>query len=266
MALLDYAHPIRDNTREEVFAAPISNCLFNTNEAIYQYLLQNKDRYSSDLFTHMEDVEKDSHRRFVQFTTMSEWEFLFFLKYGEEYLHHSYDEFMETMAHIYVDIRMRWDPIQYAQKTNFLGAITHLLNLGTIKTLYIYDEMGKYDKAIQALIALTFDLTSQDHHDVELLHGSAWDMYTSEYYEKITTMAIDSNEDLFVILQDMEDSHPEDFKKKYFIIPRLKVSNFDENSVKVTSARYWLLNHHQEYLEMEKRGHFYVGQYTVTEI
>ena len=79
-------------------------------------------------------------------------------------------------------------------------------------------------------------------------------------------MAIDSNEDLFVILQDMEKEHPDDFKKKYFIIPRLKVSNFDETSVKATSARYWLLNHHQEYLEMENRGHFYVGQYTVTEI
>lgn len=259
----DYAHPIRDNTRDEVFCVPISNCLFQTNVALFQYITSHPEMYPLEKFPHIEEVERNPHRRFQQLCLYSEWEFFEWLQHGDDYQSISHQEFLDKDGESFVKARMSWDPIQYAPRTTFLGAILHLLSIGVIRTLYVYDDIAKYDRAIQALIATTFDLLSQDHFNVQLIQGTAMDVYDSPYYKEATTVILENNDDLHQILMEQSEKDPEGLRQKYFIVPRLKISNFTEESVRLASPKYWILKHYQDYMELEKLHLFNVGYFSL---
>lgn len=259
----DYAHPIRDNTRDEVFCVPVSNCLFNTNLAIYQYILEHPEKFDPSKFSKLQEIEKDPNKRFYQLSLYSECEFFAWLQMGDSYDSLSKDDFMKQYAKSYIDIRMNWDPIRFAPRTTFLGAILHLLSIGVIKKLYLYDDIAQYDQAMKALVTLTFQLASDPHFDVTLLNGGALDIYDSPYFQEITTFVIGENEILHQILMQESKKNPSFLRKMYFILPRLKLTNFTKESISLTSPTYWILNHFQDYLELEKQKLFHVGYFTM---
>lgn len=263
MSNLDYAHPIRDNTREEIFAVPVCS-LFNINIALLKYMQRNMDIYG-ERYPFIKFIDVSEEKSFFLTEFYSEWEFMMYLKYGDEMRKYSYEDFMNECGDEYVDIRMKWDPIQDAIPTNFFGAIAHLLTIGVITRLYIYDSIGKYDKAIQALVVTSFGLQYEKHYDVQMLNcENGVELYKSNYFEEITTFVLDSNEDLYQILKDMKENHPEYFKVKYFILPKLRLSNYSEESVKAMSPTYWILKHSDFYMELEKNREFSVGYYLAT--
>lgn len=257
----DYAHPIRDNTREEIFAVPISNCLFNLNRAIVKYMRRHPELYSESEYPYLSKIDTESDKGFCEMELYSSWEFMIYLKFGDEYDKYDYTYFMDHLASIYVDIRMNWDPIQDAVKTNFFGAISHLLTIGVIKKLYIYDDICLYDKAIQALIAISFALTEDEHYDVQLLNGTAMDFYESNTFQEITSFVLEDNDDLHKILLDCKEKNPDVLRSKYFILPKFRIRNYTKDSVRLMSPSYWILNHYDDYLSLEKEGFFNVGYY-----
>lgn len=257
----DYAHPIRDNTREEIFAVPISNCLFNVNRAIVKYMRRNPDLYTEKEYPFLSKIDTESDKGFCEMEMYASWEFMLYLKFGDEYDKYDYSYFLNHLAGVYSDIRMNWDPIRDAGKTNFFGAISHLLTIGVIKKLYIYDDICMYDKAIQALIALSFALTGENHYDVQLLNGSAIDFFESDTFSEITTFVMEDNDDLHKILFACKEKDPEILRKKYFILPKFRIRNYTKESVTNMSPSYWILNHYHDYLSLEKEGLFNVGYY-----
>lgn len=261
MSDFDYAHPIRDNTRDEVFAVPICNCLFNTNIAILKYMQRNRESYI-EKYPFIDSIDVTSQKEYLLTEMYSDWEFLFYLRYKEDIIHKTYEEFLEECGSDYVDIRMKWDPVHDAPPTNFFGAISHLLTIEVIKRLYLYDSVGKYDKALQALIISSFGLEYKKHFDIQMLNcENGMDLYSSEYFKEITTFVLDSNEDLFHILSDMKEKGSDAFKTKYFILPKLRLSNYTEESIKAMSPHYWILKHSEYYMELEKDKEFNVGYY-----
>lgn len=261
---LDYAHPIRNNTRDEIFSVPL-NSLFVLNMGIYRFMMRHPEKYKEEEYPYLKEIDPNTgERQFIQLSIYSTWEFFHYLRYGEDYRNHTHDEFLEKDASVYAEIRMDWDPIQDCERTNFLGAILHLLTIGVIKKLYIYDEIAKYDKAIQALIALTFNLVLEDHPDVQLIQAeSTYAFYDSYCFEDTTTFVLEENEDLHRILMELSEKNPKVLREKYFILPKLKTSNFTEESVRVSSPSYWVLNHYEDYEDLESKGLFNVGYYTL---
>ncbi len=261
MSNFDYAHPIRDNTRDEVFAVPICNCLFNTNIAMLKYMQKHRDHYL-EKYPYIDSINVSKQKDYLLTEMYADWEFLFYLRYKEDINHRSYESFLEECGSDYVEIRMYWDPVHDAPPTNFFGAISHLLTIEVIKRLYLYDSVGKYDKALQALVISSFGLQYKKHFDIQMLNcENGKDLYSSEYFKEITTFVLDSNEDLFQILSDMKEKNPESFKKKYFILPKLRLSNYTEESIKAMSPHYWILKHSEYYMELEKDKEFNVGYY-----
>lgn len=261
MSNLDYAHPIRDNTRDEVFAVPICNCLFNTNIAILKYMQRHRDAYL-EKYPRIDSINPSNAKEYLLTEMYSDWEFLLYLKYGEDFIHQGYKDFLENFGSDYAEIRMHWDPVHDAPPTNFFGAISHLLTIEVIKKLYLYDPIGKYDKAIQALVISSFGLEYKKHYDIQMLNcENGVDLYSSDYFKEITTFVLDSNEDLYQILMDMKEKQSEYFKTKYFILPKLRLSNYTEESVKAMSPNYWILKHSDSYMELEKQKEFNVGYY-----
>ena len=138
------------------------------------------------------------------------------------------------------------------------------MTIGVIKKLYIYDEIAKYDKAIQALIALTFNLVLEDHPDVQLIQAeSTYAFYDSYCFEDTPTFVLEANDDLHRILMELSEVNTKVLREKYFILPKLKISNFTEESVRISSPSYWVLNHFEDYKDLESKGLFNVGYYTL---
>lgn len=257
----DYYKPILDSGETPVtIAIPLHNGICSLAYAMIHFIAEKPELLKKyPLVSHLKDV--GSEQLFQLGSSFTLWEFMIYLAEGEKNIVEmdqadAWKLFTDKYAEDYCRIRMQWDPVRTARMTSVNVAIRRLINRNSIEMIYLYDDLVEYDKAIQALIAVTFpDLLAQNK--IVVLANRLEDVYAT--YPTITNCFADDIHQLFHVIDNDHSRWP----NTAFCYNRTRIHNYIRETIKDYSFKYWIPEYAEQLAKFQEDPDFHLYGYTL---
>ncbi len=283
MNVPDYGRPLKDDVKDQVIIAPLSNGVFQLAIGILFHMWTHEDEYK-EKYPYIEVMKNLSYDQlFVLGTCYTLWEWMLYLAHGEQYMiaDHKPDElwkeFVDSHYETYCTIRMQWDLSNLELFTSLGSGLKMLLHRGTVSQLYLYGDLINYDTAIQALIAKYFG-EFMEEGKVIVLNNSFEEVYNAVKHKDASFC--EEVDDVYDILQKMSE---EAIAEQNIAFSDTRFNNFIPESldtlkqVSVTVSRPlgrtgresvwrsgWVPRHWEYFSKLESDKSLHIGTYMLS--